>query len=340
MRFAYQGLLILLIIVPILAWRFWSRGSKAPLVYSDINRIKKIFGVRGTRRPLSHSARQGLFLIRLIVLTLFILALARPQAELVSSEIYTEGVDIILTLDVSGSMEYIDLEDNRSKETRLEITKQAAERFIDGREYDRIGMVVFAGEAYLQCPLTVDYGIVKNFLKDVHVGLVSQKNTAIGNALASSLNRLRYSKAKSKVIILITDGANNAGQIDPLMAAKMAEALGAKIYTIGVGGYGVPYVKQQNPFFGEQLIPLQNAERVDEASLREIAQKTEGKYFRAQDAEEFRNIFSEIDRLEKTEIKSEGNRRFRELFPYFLIPALCFLGIEVLLSNTRFRKLP
>ncbi|MDX9755524.1 MAG: VWA domain-containing protein, partial [bacterium] len=247
MRFAYQAYLLLLLLIPILASRFWNRQGQAPLVYSDIKRVKRIFGVTGTRRPLSHTVRHILYLVRLLVLALFILALARPQAELVTSEVYTEGVDIVLTLDVSGSMKYIDTDDG-NKATRIQITKDSVDRFIDGRKNDRIAMTVFAEQAFLQCPLTVDYGIVKSFLNNTFIGMIPETSTAIGNALASSLNRLRYSEAKSKVIILITDGANNAGQIDPLTAADMAKALGVRIYTIGVGGVGVPYVEVETIF--------------------------------------------------------------------------------------------
>lgn len=339
MRFAYQGYLLLLLVLPFLVWQYWARRGKAPLVYSDISRIKKVFGVSGKRRPISHSMRHALFVLRLFILTLFILALARPQSELITSEVYTEGVDIIMTIDVSGSMRYIDLEDSKTKATRIDNTKDAVQRFINGRKNDRIGMTVFATDAFLQCPLTVDYGIVKSFLNDVLIGMVPENSTAIGNALASSVNRLRYSEAKSKVIILITDGANNAGQIDPFAAADMAKALGFKIYTIGVGGYGVPYLEVET-IFGKQIQPVPDAERIDEDSMRKIAESTKGKYYRATDKAKFYQIFDEIDALEKTQIKSEGNRRFRELFHYLLIPALFLLLMEIILSNTRYRKLP
>ena len=232
-----------------------------------------------------------------MILTLFILALARPQAELLTSEIYTEGVDIMLVIDVSGSMELIDL-DTQLNRTRLEVTKEAVNTFVDGRKNDRIGMLVFATESYLQSPLTVDYGIIKNFLRDIYVGMVPENSTAIGNAIASSLNRLRHTEAKSKVIILITDGANNAGQIDPFTAADMANALGVKIYTIGVGGTGVPYMMKSDPFFGKQLVRYTNAERIDEASLTKIAQTTKGRFFRAADTQSFKEVFEEIDELE------------------------------------------
>ena len=339
MRFAYQGFLLLLLLVPLLAWRFTRRQGAAPLFYSDISRIKKVFGITGNRPPVSHKIRNLLFGLRLIVLTLFILALARPQAELITSEVFTEGVDIMLTLDVSNSMILIDL-DVQKKRTRLDVTKEVVQSFIEGRKFDRIGMLVFATDAFLQCPLTVDYGIVKNFLNDVRIDMIPGNSTAIGNAIAASLNHLRHTESKSKVIILITDGANNAGQIDPLTAAEMAKAMGVKIHSIGVGGRGTPYILQEHPLFGPIMKPVPEAERIDENSLRQIAETTGGKYFRATDTASFKEIFTAIDELEKSKIRSEGNRRFRELFPYFLNPALGLLFVEILLSNTRFRKLP
>lgn len=339
MRFAYPIYLLLLLVIPFLVWRSMRRGGGAPLIYSDIGRIKKIFGAEGTRLPFSHKMRSALASIRLLVLTLFILALARPQSELISSEIYTEGIDIMLCVDVSNSMVLIDL-DVQKRRTRLDVTKEVVKSFIEGRHNDRIGMTVFATDAFLQCPLTVDYGIVQNFLDDIKFEMIPANSTAIGNAIASSLNRLRYTESKSKVIILITDGANNAGEIDPLTAADMARALGVKVYTIGVGGLGIPYILQNHFLFGQQLTPVPQAERIDENTLRKIADTTKGQYFRATDTEKFKAIFKEIDELEKTKIQTQGSRRFHELFYYFLIPGLALLLLEVVLSQTRFRKLP
>lgn len=309
------------------------------MIYSDIGRIKKIFGVSGARRPMTHRIRHLLNGIRMVVLALFILALARPQAELVSSEIYTEGIDIMLCVDVSNSMMLIDL-DMQNRRNRLDVTKEVVKSFVAGRKNDRIGMTVFAVDAFLQCPLTVDYGIVENFLDDVKTDMIPSNSTAIGNAIASSLNRLRFTESKSKVIILITDGANNSGEFDPLTAAEMAKALGVKIYTIGVGGLGVPYILQNHFLFGQQLTPVPQAERIDEVSLKKIADTSGGQYFRATDTEKFREIFKQIDELEKSKIQTLGSRRFRELFGYFLIPGLALLLVEVILSQTRFRKLP
>jgi len=338
MRFAYPVYLLLLLIIPWLTWRYISARSNAPIRYSDISRIKKTFGHRKGKTPFTHKARHFLYAIRLIILTLFILAIARPQAEITTSEIYTEGVDIMLVLDVSGSMELIDL-DVQNERTRMDVTKQAVNTFIEGRRNDRIGMTIFATDAFLQCPLTVDYSIVKNFLDDIEVGMIPETSTAIGNAIASGLNRLRHTEAKSKVMVLITDGANNAGQIDPFTAAEMAEALDVKIYTIGVGGFDVPYIMADD-VFGRRLRPYPEAERIDEESLTQIAQTTGGQYFRAANTSGFIDIFEQIDELEKTKIETQGLRQFEELFGWFLYPALALLFIELILSQTRFRKLP
>lgn len=336
MRFAYPEFFLLLIVLPWLVWRYLRWQGTSTLLYSDVGRVKRLFG--SGNRSRAYAGRHLLFAVRLLALTLFITALARPQSALQTQRIYTEGVDIVLTVDVSGSMNLIDL-DVQNKRTRLQVTQEAVQAFIEGRRNDRIGMVVFATDAYLQCPLTVDYSILMNFLSELHIGMIPETSTAIGNAIASSLNRLRETEAESKVIILITDGANNAGNFDPFTAAEMAKTLGVKIYTIGVGGTGTPYVFVDT-VFGGQLRPYPDAERIDEESLHRIAKTTGGRYYRAVDTERFAEIFDEIDQLEKTEIESEGFRRYEELFGYFLIPALILLALELILSQTRFRKLP
>jgi len=330
--------LLLFFVVPFLWWRYsHGRAGSGPLVYSDVRRIKQAFGIRDTNRPpFSHRMRHMLFVLRLVVLSLLIIALARPQAELVARDVETEGVDIVLAVDVSGSMEIIDL-DLKGEKTRLEVTKDVVEDFVEGRKTDRIGMVVYATNAYTQCPLTVDYGILKNFLKQVEIGIVDPNRTAIGIALANCVNRLRGSQAKSKVIILLSDGENNAGQIDPITAAELAKAVGVKVYTIGIGGYGTGFIRRQ-VLSQWTLVPQQVS--MDEGTLRQIAEVTGGKYYRATNRTSFQDIFKEIDSLEKTKIESRGHRQFRELFMYFVVPALIILLVEFVLTNTRFRKLP
>ncbi|HOE10664.1 MAG TPA: VWA domain-containing protein [bacterium] len=338
MRFAYPLYLLLLLILPVLWWRMrHGRTASGPMIYSDVRRIKEAFGVAGRPvEPFSHRIRRWLYSVRLLILALLILALARPQAEIVLQDVKTEGVDIVLAIDVSGSMEIIDL-DAKGNRTRLEVTKEVVRDFIEGRTTDRIGMLVYAAQAYTQCPLTVDYGILKNFLDQVHINMVDPNRTAIGMALANCVNRFRGSEAKSKVIILLSDGENNAGEIDPITAAELAKAVGVKVYTIGIGGYGTGYIRRE--VMGEIThIPQQVS--MDEEVLRRIAETTGGKYYRATDRASFQKIFQEIDSLEKTTVQSRGHRRFEELFLYFAVPALILLIIEIVLTNTRFRKLP
>jgi len=338
MRFAYPLYLLLLPVLPILWWRMRHGGAgSGPMIYSDVRRIKEAFGVADRPVvPFSHRVRRWLYSLRLFTPPLLILALARPQAEIVLRDVKTEGVDIVLAIDVSGSMEIIDL-DAKGNRTRLEVTKEVVQDFIAGRTTDRIGMLVYAAQAYTQCPLTVDYGILKNFLDQVHINMVDPNRTAIGMALANCVNRIRESEAKSKVIILLSDGENNAGEIDPITAAELAKAVGVKVYAIGIGGYGTGYIRREIQG-AINHIPQQVS--MDEATLRRIADTTGGKYYRATDQVSFKKIFEEIDSLEKTTVESRGHRRFDELFLYLAVPALFLLMIEIVLTNTRFRKLP
>jgi len=251
-------------------------------------------------------------------------------------DIYTEGVDIILALDVSGSMKAEDLD--YKKRNRLEVAKSVAEDFIAGRKTDRIGIVVFATEPYTQCPLTVDYGVLKNFMEHIEIGMVDENSTAIGLALATSVNRLRNSKANSRIIILLTDGMNNAGEIDPSTAAELAKTMKIRVYTIGVGSQGKAPMPVVHPLLGKsyQFVPVE----IDEEGLTQIANITGGKYFRALDMEGLKKIFAEIDSMEKTKIETKGHKRYNELFQMALLPALALFLFEILLAYTRFRKLP
>ena len=242
----------------------------------------------------------GLFMLLLLV------ALARPQRTNEHIEQTTEGIDIMLVLDTSGSMQLKDF-----KPDRLEAAKDVAENFIDGRFRDRIGIVVFAGEAYALTPLTTDYDLLRESIKSIHLGMIAEDNTAIGSALAVAINRMRDSPAKSKVIILISDGENTGGNLDPAMAAKLAHAYNIKVHTIGIGEDGrVEYGKNE---FGETLYV---ETRLDESNLRDIAQLAEGRFYRATNQDALREIFSTIDKLEKTEIKEN---RFLDTQDYYAV---------------------
>lgn len=329
MRFANTYFLILLLIIPVMVYRYLygKRARVGSIRFSDLGTVKRI------RRSRSLRLRHSLIVLRALVIALLVLAMARPQSGERGEEILTEGVDIILAIDVSSSMK---AEDFKPK-NRLHVAKRVVAEFIRGRKNDRLGMVVFAAKSFTQCPLTLDYGILLNFLDQVEIGII-EDGTAIGMAIATCVNRLRDSEAKSKVVILLTDGINNRGEIDPITAAKTAQATGVKIYTIGAGKRGSALYPVDDPIFGRRYVRMDV--EIDEASLREIARITGGKYFRATDGEALARIYREIAEMEKTEIKTKEYIRYTELFWYFLIPAMVLLGGETVLANTRFRKIP
>ncbi len=273
----------------------------------------------------------GLF--RNATFALFIFALARPQAVSKERELETKGVDIMLSLDISGSM----LAEDFKPENRMLVAKQEAKKFVRGRESDRIGLVVFARDAYTQCPLTLDYEVLNFLVDQVQIGMI-QDGTAIGMGIATAVNRLRESDAKSKVIILITDGENNAGKIDPVTAAELARTFGIKIYTIGVGRGGLVPFPINDPLFGKRYV--QAKVDVDEFVLKRVADITGGLFFRARDPKALTDVYAKISELEQTEVKVKEYESFDELFPYFLISAVLLLIAEVIFKSTVFLKIP
>ena len=277
--------------------------------------------------------RPALIALRQIALALIILALARPQSKLSFQDVNTEGIDIIMVMDVSASMLAKDFEPNR-----LEASKELAQDFIADRKNDRIGLVVYEGQAFTQCPLTTDHRVIKNLFSSVKTGLI-KGGTAIGMGLATAVNRLRESEAKSKVIILLTDGVNNSGSVSPVTAAEIAKEFGIKVYTIGVGSKG----KALSPVgiypSGDYKYDYLDVE-IDELSLEKIAFITKGKYFRATNNASLENIYKEIDKLEKTEVKVTEIRQTKEEFLYLLLIAAGILLAEVLLNATLFRTIP
>ena len=280
---------------------------------------------------------KNLFYLRIIVVILFILALARPRIPLEETKIQTEGIDIVLAVDCSGSMLAEDFKIGSKRQNRLEVVKNVVKDFIGERKSDRIGMIAFAARAYTVCPLTLDYDWLITNLVRVEIGAI-EDGTAVGSAISSSLNRLKDTQAKSKIIILLTDGVNNAGRVSPLTAAEAAKALGIKIYTIGVGSKGlVPYPITN--VWGQKV--YQNVEiQIDEEVLTKIAETTDGLYFRATNTETLQEIYDEIDALEKTAVEESGFQQYQELFFRFLVLALVSLMLEIVLSNTYLRKLP
>ncbi len=276
------------------------------------------------------------FVLRAVALTVLAFALTGPRTPLEESKSTTEGIDIVLALDVSGSMAAEDFMLNGQRQSRLEVIKNVVKDFIKERHSDRIALVAFGGRAYTVCPPTTDYDWLNANLDRLHLGVV-EDGTAIGSGLSSALARLKNSKAKSRIIILLTDGGNNAGKIDPMTAAQAAKGLGVKIYTIGAGTTGLaPFPVMM---FGRKV--YQNV-RVDleEEPLKEIARLTGAQYFRATDTASLKDIYKEIDRLEKTKIEQVGWREYREMFAVFTYAALALLLLEVLLANTIFLKIP
>jgi Ca-activated chloride channel family protein len=312
-----------------MAWWYLRRHTQrtATIRYSNVGLFHNV------RKPASHRWRHSLFALRMLAVALAIIALARPQRGYTEEKVTTEGIDIMLTLDISSSM----LAEDFRPLNRIGAAKEVAENFIKGRKSDRIGMVVFSAKSFTQCPLTLDYGILINFLKEVHVGLI-EDGTAIGLAIANAVNRLRKSKAKSKVIILLTDGRNNRGEIDPITAARVAKTFDVRIYAIGMGTRGEAMYPVKDPFFGKRYVRM--PVDIDEKMLRQITQLTGGKYFRATDRQSLHKIFREIDKLEKTKIEVKEYTRYNELFKNWLWLALAALTLEIVLANTRFRKLP
>jgi Ca-activated chloride channel family protein len=289
--------------------------------------------MEGIRPSWTIRARHALFAADIVAFGLVVLAMARPQRGIEEEEVLTEGVDIVIALDASGSMAAEDF----SPRNRFYVAKLVAGKFVEGLRHDRVGLVVFAAKAVTRCPLTLDYAVAQNVINDIQLGTI-EDGTAIGNALAACLNRLRGSEAKSRVIVLVTDGVNNRGEIQPLDAAKIARTLGVKIYTIGIGSEGTARVPVNDPNYGTVYVNL--PVEIDEASLRQIAQMTGGIYYRATDRPSLEQIFDQIGRLEKSKIQIQSYRSYSERFSAPLGAALGLVVAASLAAATRFSKLP
>ncbi len=312
-----------------MVWHYLRRAPRrsASVRYSDLSLVR-------TGKPTARLRfRPLVYLLRVLAVALLTVALARPQSGNERRDVETEGIDIMLALDVSGSMKAEDFK----PENRLRVAKDEIDKFIDKRTNDRIGLVVFSRSSFTQCPLTLDYGVLKGFLAQVDFGMI-EDGTAIGLALANSVNRLMNSEAKSKVIILLTDGVNNVWEIDPLTAANIARTMGIKIYTIGIGKPGNAMYPVDDPIFGKRYVYLPN--EIDEESLGKIAETTGGKYFRARTEDELDRIYSEIDQLEKTKVKVHEYIQYKELFFGWMMAGFALLVAEMVLSQTYFRKIP
>lgn len=321
---------LIFLVLPLIVYFWESRKREPTLLYPSLKAIQRI---RKTWKTRLFPHKKWL---KIIALILIVLGAARFQKGRKTLEVITHGVDIILAIDTSGSMKAEDFHVQGERVTRLDAVKHVVNGFVKGRSSDRLGMVVFGSMAFTQCPLTLDHGVFLTFLKDLEIGMAGEQ-TAIGSAIGAAVNRLKDLESKSKVLILLTDGANTAGEMDPLQAAEIARAFGIKIYTIGVGSKGeVPFLVQT--IFGPQYQYIRSD--LNETALTEIARLTDGKYFRAQNLRELEEIYQEIDSLEKTKAKVKEHMEYQELFHLFVIPALLLLLLDRILDLTLFRRIP
>ncbi len=325
--FQHPWVFLLLIIIPLyIGWRIWRRRTSHAAM--QISTTESLDGVKPTWRV---RLRFLPTCLRLLALAFAIVVLARPQSTSSHSDSNTEGIDIVLSLDISGSMRALDFKPNR-----LEAAKDVAIRFISGRPDDNIGLVIFAGESFTQCPLTTDHSVLINLFSQVSNGML-EDGTAIGMGLATAVSRIKESKAKSKVIILLTDGCNNAGAISPEKAAEIAQTFGVRVYTIGIGTMGTAQIPVQTPL-GTRMQDMEV--KIDEPLLQNIADMTGGKYFRATDNKSLANIYSEIDQMEKTIMEVRHYTQRTDEYMPFAIAALLLLLAEVVLRNTLLRTIP
>ena len=325
-RFEDPHFLFLILAIPALVYVYARRRRSGAIRYSDVESLRQS-DVRRTGRR-----RHALFALRVLALATLIVAFSRPQTGVTSETLSAEGIDIVLAIDVSSSMLAEDLEPNR-----LEAAKAVAAEFVEGRRNDRIGLVVFAGEAFTQVPLTLDYSVVTDLLGQMEVGMI-EDGTAVGMGLATAVKRLQASDAESQVVVLLTDGRNNTGEIGPVTAGQMAQALGVRVYTIGAGSQGMARVPIDDRLRGRRYVTVEVD--IDEASLQEVAETTGGRYFRATNREGLGQIYEEIDALETTEIEVQNFTSYGELFHYPLAAGLLILLLEVGLGQTVLRKLP
>ncbi|MDD5066063.1 MAG: VWA domain-containing protein [bacterium] len=335
--YSWPYLLLFLPALGYLVWFFFKKERKnyySTIRYPDLSRIKL-----SLNSSLSLTIRKNLIGLKLLALFFLILSLARPQGGQKILDTEAKGIDIMLVLDISGTMQAEDFK----PQNRLFVAKKVLSSFIKGRRTDRIGLVSFAGESYTACPLTLDYPVILDQLKTLKFGSI-QDGTAIGMAIANAVNRLQYSKARNKIIILLTDGENNAGVIDPLTAAQAAAAYGIRVYTIGVGKLGGAPIPFQHPVFGKQYYRNPDGSlyltKLDERTLEEIANLTDGKYYRATDSDTLKAIYGKIDKLEKTKIKAKQYIHYTESFPVFLVMGLLCLLAYLVLDNIIFIKVP
>jgi len=317
---------LLLLLVPMIAWYIWKQKKAGASI-----QFSSIMGFARIPKSWKYYFRHSVFALVILSLSMLIIALARPQSSNSWQNVTTEGIDIVIALDISSSMLAMDFQPNR-----LEAAKDVATQFISGRPNDKIGLVVFSGESFTQCPLTTDHATVINLFKSIESGMI-EDGTAIGNGLATAVSRLKESTAVSKVVILLTDGENNRGEIAPVTAAELAKTFGIRVYTVGVGTIGTAPYPMQTPF-GVQVRDVEV--KIDEVTLKKIATATDGEYFRATNNNKLAEIYKEIDKLEKSKIDvKEFSKKEEEYLKYALLGAF-FLLVAMFLKTTIFRNIP
>lgn len=323
MAFAHKYFLLLLALLPLLAWLKGKSGAPPAFLYSSLNLVEGLTGVRRSR------SGQFLAALRWLALAAFIVALAQPRWTKSTTQVKASGIDIVVALDLSGSMKTPDYTVDGQGVSRFDMAKSVLKKFVGERPDDRIGLIVFAAQAFIASPMTLDHDYLLDNIDRLEIGTINSDATAIGDGLTTALNRLRNIKAKSKIIVLMTDGANNSGRIDPLTAAQAAQALGVKIYTIGLGNREIV-----------ERMGLPSGFLPDEDTLKQISQLTGGQFYRGDNSERLRSIYDEIDKMEKTEAVVSKYTEFRELFPWFLCGGAGLLLLEIALAQTVFRRLP
>ncbi len=326
-EFANPGMLfLLLLIIPIIIWYVLKlKTFNAAITFSNFHAFDHV------KQSYKNVLRHILFALRILAMAIIIIVLARPQSTNKLKNATSEGIDIVIALDISGSMLAEDFTPNR-----IEAAKNVASEFINGRPDDRIGLVIFSSESFTQCPLTTDHAALLNLFRGVKQGMI-EDGTAIGLGLATAINRLNGSKAVSKVVILLTDGVNNAGSISPLTAAEIAKVYGIRVYTIGIGTNGVAPYPVQTPLG----IQYQDMEvEIDEPMLKQIAQMTHGQYFRATNTQALREIYGEIDHMEKSRIEVHEFKKFNDEFFIYGLVVLILLVVEVVMRNTLLKTIP
>jgi Ca-activated chloride channel family protein len=332
MTFAHPWLLLLLLLLPALAWLKGKRGQPPAFLYSSVQLVRAVLNVS--------RSRSGGFLaaFRWLTLAVLIFALAQPRLTRSQTQVKASGIDIAVAVDLSGSMASEDFEVGGGRLSRIAMAKTVLKKFIEKRPNDRIGLIAFATDAYIAAPLTLDHDFLLQNLDRLELDVIDGSHTAIGSGLSTAINRLRDLKSKSKIVILMTDGQNNSGKLAPLTVAEAAQTLGVKVYTIGVGMRGSAPMPVRDIFGRKayQMIPVD----IDEDTLTKIAGMTGGKYYRADNAEHFQEIYAEIDKLEKSEAVVKKYTEFNELFKWFILPGVALLLVEQILKHTIMRRLP